>query len=171
LKNLRTFLKEINDEIIEFKEPLSRQYEIAAALRKFDGGKAVLVKEKETGVTVIGGVNGNRARLLRSIGVTQETLYPTLVDATKNPLKCEVSDGPVKEVLEKGNLNDIPVLTHFKGDPGPYITSGILHTKGQRVNRRMSVSIDSLFWIINGWRSGLCLDISIELLNWHGKRV
>jgi len=132
LKNLRTFLKEINDEIIEFKEPLSRQYEIAAALRKFDGGKAVLVKEKETGVTVIGGVNGNRARLLRSIGVTQETLYPTLVDATKNPLKCEVSDGPVKEVLEKGNLNDIPVLTHFKGDPGPYITSGILHTKGPK---------------------------------------
>ena len=130
MKNLRTFLKEINEEIIEFKEPLSRLYEIAAALRKFDGGKAVWVKEKETGVTVVGGVNGNRARLLRSIGVTQETLYPTLVDATKNQLKCEIGDGPVNEVVEKGNLNNIPVLTHFEGDPGPYITSGILHTKG-----------------------------------------
>ncbi|MCJ7732835.1 UbiD family decarboxylase, partial [Candidatus Bathyarchaeota archaeon] len=130
MKNLRTFLKEIEDETVTIKEPLSRQYEIAAALRKFDGGKAVIVKEKETGVTVVGGVNGNRPRLLRSIGVTPESLYPTMVEATKNPLKCKVGDGPVKEVVEEGNLNDIPVLTHFDGDPGPYITSGILHTKG-----------------------------------------
>ncbi len=130
MKNLRTFLREIEDETVTIKEPLSRQYEIAAALRKFDGGKAVIVKEKETGVTVVGGVNGNRPRLLRSLGVTPESLYPTMVEATKNPLKCKVGDGPVKEVVEEGNLNDIPVLTHFDGDPGPYITSGILHTKG-----------------------------------------
>jgi len=130
LKNLRTFLDEIIEEIVEIRESLSRQYEIAAALRKFDGGKAVRVKEKETGVSVVGGVNGERTRLFRSIGVTQETLYPTLIDATKNPMKCETGEGPVKEVVKEGNLNDIPVLTHFEGDPGPYITAGILHTKG-----------------------------------------
>lgn len=131
MNNLRTFLEEIENETVTIKEPLSRRYEIAAALRKFDGGKAVVVKEKETGVTVVGGVNGNRPRLLKSIGVTAETLYPTLINATKNPLKCElVETGPVKEVVEKGSLDAIPVLTHFEGDPGPYITSGIIHTKG-----------------------------------------
>ena len=130
MKNLRTFLEEIENEIVRIKEPLSREYEIAAALQKFDGGKTVIVKEKETGVTVVGGVNGNRARLLKSIGATQKTLYTTLINATKNPLKCEIENGPVKEVVKAGNLNDIPVLTHFSGDPGPYITSGILHTKG-----------------------------------------
>ena len=130
LKNLRTFLEEIKNEIIHIKEPLSRRYEIAAALRKFDGGKAVLVKEKVTGVTVVGGVNGNRPRLLKSIDVTPDNLYPVLIEATKNPLKCEVGDGPVKEVVEEGDLSNIPILTHFKGDPGPYVTSGILHTKG-----------------------------------------
>jgi len=131
MNNLRTFLEEIENETVTIKEPLSRRYEIAAALRKFDGGKAVVVKEKETGVTVVGGVNGNRPRLLKSIGVTAETLYPTLINATKNPLKCELVDsGPVKEVVEEGSLDAVPVLTHFEGDPGPYITSGILHTKG-----------------------------------------
>lgn len=133
MNNLRTFLKEIENETVTIKEPLSRRYEIAAALRKFDGGKAVMVEEKETGVTVVGGVNGNRPRLLRSIGVSAETLYPTLINATKNPLKCElVETGPVKDVVEKESLNAIPVLTHFDGDPGPYITSGILHTKGPK---------------------------------------
>lgn len=133
MNNLRTFLKEIENETVTIKEPLSRRYEIAAALRKFDGGKAVIVEEKETGVTVVGGVNGNRPRLLRSIGVSAETLYPTLINATKNPLKCElVETGPVKDVVEKGSLNAVPVLTHFDGDPGPYVTSGILHTKGPK---------------------------------------
>ncbi|MBD3173278.1 UbiD family decarboxylase [Candidatus Bathyarchaeota archaeon] len=129
LKNLRTFLDEINEEIVTIDEPLSRIYEIAATLKQFDGGKAVIVREEETGIRVVGGVNGSRNRLLRSIGVTQENLYPTLVEATKNPLKCKEGDGPVKEVVEEGNLNKVPVLTHFKGDPGPYITSGILYAK------------------------------------------
>jgi UbiD family decarboxylase len=132
LKNLRTFLEEIKNEVVNIKEPLSRRYEIAAALKKFDGGKVVVVKEKETGITVVGGINGNRPRILNSLGLTQETLYSTLIDATKTPLKCKIGDGQVKEVVKKGNINDIPVLTHFKGDPGPYITSGILHTKGPK---------------------------------------
>jgi anhydromevalonate phosphate decarboxylase len=130
LKNLRTFLDEIKDELIDIKEPLSRQYEIAAALRRFDGGKPIVVKEKDTGVTVVGGVNGDRSRLLSSIGVTQDDLYQTLVEATKNPIKCKRGEGPVKDVTKEGNLDEIPVLTHFEGDPGPYITSGIIHTKG-----------------------------------------
>ncbi len=129
MKNLRTFLDEINEEIATIDEPLSRVYEIAAALKQFDGGKVVIVREEETGIRVVGGVNGNRNRLIRSIGITQDNLYPTLVEATKNPLKCKKGDGPVKEVVEEGNLNKIPVLTHFKGDPGPYITSGILYAK------------------------------------------
>ena len=129
MKNLRTFLDEINEEIVTIDEPLSKIYEIAATLKQFDGGKAVIVREEETGIRVVGGVNGSRNRLLRSIGVTQENLYPTLVEATKNPLKCKKGDGPVKEVVGEGDLNKVPVLTHFKGDPGPYITSGILYAK------------------------------------------
>jgi UbiD family decarboxylase len=130
MKNLRTCLEEIKEDIIIIKEPLSRKYEIAAVLQRFDGRKPVMIKEKDTGVTVVGGINGNRSRLLKSIGVDQKNIYMTLNDATKNSIKCDIGDGPVKEVVEKGDLYDIPVMTHFKGDPGPYITSGILHTKG-----------------------------------------
>ena len=65
MKNLRTFLEEIQEEVVNINEPLSRRYEIAAALSKFDGGKVVVVKEKETGITVVGGINGNRPRLLK----------------------------------------------------------------------------------------------------------
>ncbi|MCW4049707.1 MAG: UbiD family decarboxylase [Candidatus Bathyarchaeota archaeon] len=130
MSDLRSFLKEIEDETIRIKEPLSVKYDVAAALRKWDGGKAVFVdKVKETGTRLVGGVCGSRPRILKGLGVKPDDLYPTLMNATKNPRKCKVGDGPVKEVVSEGSLKDVPVLTHFVGDPGPYITSGILYTR------------------------------------------
>ncbi|MCK4438613.1 UbiD family decarboxylase, partial [Candidatus Bathyarchaeota archaeon] len=129
MSDLRSFLEEIDDEVIRIKEPLSVKYEIPAALHRFDGGKVLLFENpKETGTRVVGGVCGARHRILKGMGLTAENLYEGIIHATKNPVKCKVGDGPVKEVVEEGSLKDIPVLTHFEGDPGPYITSGIVYT-------------------------------------------
>ncbi len=129
MSDLRSFLEEIDDEVIRIKEPLSVRYEIPAALHRFDGGKVLLFENpKETGTMVVGGVCGARHRILKGMGLTAENLYEGIIHATKNPVKCKVGDGPVKEVVEEGSLKDIPVLTHFEGDPGPYITSGIVYT-------------------------------------------
>ena len=130
MSDLRRFLGEVEGEIVRIREPLSSKYEIAAALQRWDGGNAVLVERvKETGTRVVGGVCGSRARIMRGLGVKAEDFYPAIIQATKNPVKCKVGDGPVKEVVEEGSLKDIPVLTHFDGDPGPYITAGIVYTR------------------------------------------
>ena len=130
MSSLRDFLKQITDETVHIEEPLSVRYDVSAALRRFDGGKAVYVHAtKPQGTPVVGGVSGNRSRIFKALNTSAENLYTTLTDATNHPLECEVTDGPVKEVVEPGNLSDIPVLTHFEGDPGPYITSGVIHTK------------------------------------------
>jgi len=130
MSDLRSFLRKYQDETITINEPLSRNFEIAAALKKFDGEKIVFIpEEKETKTSVVGGVCGNRERILKGLETTVDDLYLTLIEATKNPIKCKIGDGPVKEVVKEGNLSDIPILTHFKGDPGPYITSGIVYIK------------------------------------------
>ena len=130
MSDLRSFLEDIENEVIHIKEPLSKLYEVSAALQKFDGGKVLSFERvKEHDVRMIGGLCGSRPRVLNALGVTSDELYPTLINATKNPLKCNMGEGPVKEVVEEGSLADIPILTHFKGDPGPYITSGILYAK------------------------------------------
>jgi len=129
MSDLRSFLKEIDEEVIRIEEPLSTRYEIPAALQRFDGGKVLLFENpKETSIRVVGGVCGARHRILKGMGLTAENLYECIIHATKKPVKCNVGDGPVKEVVEEGSLKDVPVLTHFKGDPGPYITSGIVYT-------------------------------------------
>jgi UbiD family decarboxylase len=133
MSDLRSFLKQLEekDDLIKIKEPLSTKLEIAAALQRFDAGK-VLLFEKVKGYDekVVGGVCGTRDRILQGLGINAKDLYPRLQQAIKNPTRCEVVEkGPVTEVIEEGDLTKIPVLTHFNGDPGPFITSGILYAK------------------------------------------
>ncbi len=133
MSDLRSFLKQVEekDDLIKIKEPLSVKLEVAAALQRFDAGKVLLFENVEGyDVKVVGGVCGTRDRILQSLGINANELYPRLQQAIKNPMRCEVVEkGPVSEVVEEGDLTKIPVLTHFNGDPGPFITSGILFAK------------------------------------------
>jgi UbiD family decarboxylase len=133
LSDLRAFLKQLekSGDIIKIKEPLSPKLEMAAALQRFDAGKAVIFEETEGFDTkVVGGVCGTRGRILQGLGIEAKDLYPRLQQAIKNPKKCEVVEkGSILEVVEEGDLTKIPILTHFDGDPGPFITSGILYAK------------------------------------------
>jgi len=133
LSDLRTFLKQIEerDDLIRIKEPLRTNLEVAAALQRFDAGKALLFEKVEGyDVKVVGGVCGTRDRILLGLGIEAKDLYPRLQQAIKSPNRCEVVEkGPVTEVIEESDLTKIPILTHFNGDPGPFITSGILYAK------------------------------------------
>ena len=133
MSDLRAFLKHLekSGDIIKIKEPLSPRLEMAAALQRFDAGKAIMFeKTKGFDTKVVAGVCGTRGRILQGLGIEAKDLYTRLQQAIKNPKKCEVAEkGPVLEVVEEGDLTKIPILTHFDGDPGPFITSGILYAK------------------------------------------
>jgi 2,5-furandicarboxylate decarboxylase 1 len=154
MSDLRSFLEDIENEVIHIKEPLSKLYEVSAALQKFDGGKVLSFERvKEHDVRIIGGLCGSRPRIFRALGVEPDELYPALINAGKNPLKCKIGDGPVKEVVEEGSLADIPVLTHFKGDPGPYITSGVIYSKNPETSEE-NVSFHRLL-VLDDKRMGI----------------
>jgi UbiD family decarboxylase len=133
LSDLRAFLKHLekSGDIIKINEPLSPRLEMAAALQRFDAGKAIMFeKTKGFDTKVVGGICGTRGRILQGLGIEAKDLYTRLQQAIKSPKKCEVAEkGPVLEVVEEGDLTKIPILTHFDGDPGPFITSGILYAK------------------------------------------
>jgi 2,5-furandicarboxylate decarboxylase 1 len=130
--DLRGFLHRLDEEgdLVHIEESLLPRFEISAMLRRFDGDKALIFEKVEGyGTKVVGGVCGTRQRILKALGVEAEAIFERLLHAVRNPTPCEVGDGPVKEVVEQLSLSDIPVLTHFEGDPGPYVTSGILYAR------------------------------------------
>jgi 2,5-furandicarboxylate decarboxylase 1 len=133
MSELRNFINVIEaaGDLIRVEEPMSPRLDISSALQKFDGKKALFfenVKGYEN--QIVGGVCGTRARILGALKVEEENLYTLLQHAIENPMPCDVVDGPVKEVVvDDPKLSDFPILTHFGDDPGPYITSAVLHAR------------------------------------------
>jgi 2,5-furandicarboxylate decarboxylase 1 len=132
--SLRDFLRlmEKRKEVLHVKDPLSTSFEIPFVMKKFDKDGPVLLFEKVKGfdVKVVANVVGTRRRTCDGLGVDQEGLYQRLTEAWASPMKPKiVSDGPVKEVVEKVDLSKFPFLTHFERDAAPYITSAVVYAK------------------------------------------
>jgi len=145
--SLRSFLEENErkGQILHIKDQVSLRFEISSIIKAFDGGP-ILFFDKIKGYTtkVVANVCGTRERICSALNVDLEGLYRRLIDAWWSPVPPKiVKECPVKEVVEKPKLSKIPVLTHFKKDAGPYITSAIVYA-GSPDRKIENVSIHRL---------------------------
>lgn len=132
--SLRDFLKrmEAEGEVLHIKDKVSPKFEMAALMKTFDKGPIILFENvKKSSTKVVANVCATRERICKALNISRERLYNRLVEAWKNPTTPKiVEDGPVKDVVkERFDLSEIPVLTHFKYDAGPYITSAIISAR------------------------------------------
>jgi UbiD family decarboxylase len=130
---LRTFLQIVEErgELVRIEEEVSPRFEIASILKEYDNGPAVFFeKVKGSKMKTVGGVCGTRDRLSLAIGTEKTKIHETLSQAYNNLTKPRlIKDAPVKELIEKPNLIDLPIVTHYEKDAGPYITAGIVFAK------------------------------------------
>lgn len=131
--SLRDFLSEMDrkGEVLHVEDELSPRFEISAVIKEFDGGP-ILYFHRVSGhdMPVVAGVCANRGRICDALKVDMQTLYTRLLEACDRPLEPKVvSDGPAMEVSEEPRLGRLPILTHYEGDAGPYITSAIVSAR------------------------------------------
>ncbi|MGB9959512.1 MAG: UbiD family decarboxylase [Candidatus Bathyarchaeales archaeon] len=131
--SLRSFLEnmEKRGEVLHVKDETSPSFEIPYIMKSFDNEGPILLFENVAGskTKVVANVCGTRNRICEALGVERNGLYQKLLEAWRSPKKPKiVEDGAVKEV-EESDLFKVPVLTHFEMDPGPYITSAVIHAK------------------------------------------
>jgi UbiD family decarboxylase len=131
--SFRDFLgkMEVEKEVLHIKDEVSTRFEIAYIMKHFDNQGPILLFEnvKNHKVKVVGNICGDRNRICKALGVSQNELYSHLTSAWRCPEKPKiVADGPVKEIVEK-DLSNVPVLTHFEKDAGPYFTSAVVYAK------------------------------------------
>lgn len=131
--SLRSFLEEMEKrgEVVHVEDKVSPRFEVSSIMKAFDGGPVLFfdkVKGHET--KIVANVCGTRERICSSLNVSPESLYEKLIEACRSPISPRiVTDGPVKEVVEKASLSRIPILTHFERDAGAYITSAIVSAR------------------------------------------
>jgi len=131
--SLREFLKQMGTEkeVLHVKDEVSTKFEIPFIMKSFDDLGPILLFEnvKDYETKVVANVCGTRKRICSALNVDHDGLYQRLTEAWRSPRKQKiVGDGAVKEIAEN-DLSKIPVLTHFEGDAGPYITSAVVYAR------------------------------------------
>jgi len=129
---LRDFIEELNrrGDLISVLYPLDTKYEISAVLSemgKKEGPAILFERVKGHRLPVVGNLLGTRKRLALALGIDPEKLFEQFPKRMEKRLPPVLTrDASPKEVVKKGiDLKKLlPVLTHYAGDSGPYITSG-----------------------------------------------
>jgi len=122
-----------NGELFTLSAPLSPKFEISTVISELGKKETpALLFEKVKGYSfpIVGNLLGTRKRLSRALGVDQENFFETaLTKLEKRIPPVLVKDRTPKIIVTPKEKIDLlkllPILTHYAGDSGPYITSGI----------------------------------------------
>jgi 2,5-furandicarboxylate decarboxylase 1 len=132
IKDFIESLKE-NGELLTLSTPLSPKFEISTFISELGKKEApALLFEKVSGYEfpVIGNLLGTKKRLSMALGVDQENFFENALSKLKKRIPpVLVKDRTPKIIVTKKAKIDLlkflPILTHYAGDSGPYITSGM----------------------------------------------
>lgn len=136
--SFRGFLELLSSEgkLREVKKSLSPVYDVSAIV-----GKEPTLFTDVGGSKVVMNILGTRELLAEALGVAPDNIMHHLSSVQHNGRVRIVADSPTKDIIEKPDLQKIPILTHFEGDGAPYITAGIVVSEYEGI---MNASIHRL---------------------------
>ena len=117
-------LKEVSEPVSPFLEVTNRAW-----------GAGPIIFDHVEGHKCCLNILGSRDLLARALGIPAQDMVRHLSSMDYSGQVQEVDSMPFQEVVSSPDLSRLPILTHFAGDGGPYITSGVVVTKyGERFN-------------------------------------
>ena len=132
--DFRSFLSllEEGDDLVRIKKSVSARFELAGLVSKLEGKKAVVFdKVRESKIAVASNIRHPKA-VFSTVGATYEkSIHTRITEAiAEASLSTLVGNAPFQENSSR-DLFDLPIVTHFEKDAGPYITSSIVFAKDQ----------------------------------------
>jgi len=137
----RTFISEVetcsSSQVLKINQEISSAYEITAFVSSLEkrGITPLFIFEnvKGSSIPVVTNLLGSRTRVAIALGVPNERLHSEYSRRVSTPI-------PVRKVKKSAahfrilegsqiDISEFPVLTHFKDDPAPYITAGLMVAK------------------------------------------
>lgn len=136
-------------ELVRVKQDVSAEFELAAVTAKLDGKQAVLFeKVRGSKIGVACNVVGTPKRFYLAVAGSRKAnqadvkkaIHARITEALAHLSEPSKSQGGAPfEKNSSRNLNDLPIVTHFEKDAGPFITSSIVFAKDQeRGNQNQS---------------------------------
>ena len=152
--DLRSFLSylEKRGELITIHKKVKKKFELAAIISKFDKKEAVMFTNvDESKFKVVSNILGTRERFfygIESSGPINKIDLSNLGNIGPEYYPKEFSnDAPFYSNSTK-NLYDLPIVSHFEKDAGPFITSSTVYVKDQE-NGNQNSSVHRMLLLNN----------------------
>ena len=156
---MRDYIQKLSErgELHVVERQVDPRFELAAVVGRSqqESDFPVLFRNvKGTAMPVISNVFGSHARLCEIIGTTRGNFcrhWQAMVDDGPGPGRAGACEGAVEEERIQGKISELPHVTYFEHDAGPYITAGVFLAKEPETgvpnlsfSRAMMVSDDEL---------------------------
>jgi len=152
--DLRSFLSNLEKrgELITIHKKVKKKFELAAIISKFDKKEAVMFTNvDESKFKVVSNILGTRERFfygIESSGPINKIDLSNLGNIGPEYYPKEFSnDAPFYSNSTK-NLYDLPIVSHFEKDAGPFITSSTVYVKDQE-NGNQNSSVHRMLLLNN----------------------
>jgi UbiD family decarboxylase len=138
LRNYISLIKKSGD-LKTIKTQVSTKYEIAGITAKLDGSYAVLFENiKESNFNLVSNLVGTRKRFAQAIGSNEAKIHEKVISAIKKAKKPKIVSSAKFMENNSRNLSELPTVTHFEKESGPFITSSIAYVKNPETGKQNS---------------------------------
>ncbi len=128
--SLRDYIRKLDDQksLLHVRAPVSKTLEISGVLKELEPRPVLFENVREAPFQVIGNLFCSKSVFADYFGIQVAQIIPFLTEGIKKRTACEVvARAPCQEVvLEKPDLDLLPILFHCDGDGGNYISSGVV---------------------------------------------
>ena len=139
--SFRSYIEELklNKQLLQISKPVSKTYEIAGLLKQAEPRPLLFTNVRESEFDVIGNLFCSKQFFADYFKIKSEEIIPMLIQAIKNRKTCQViKNAPCQEiVMEKPDLNFLPILKHCEKDGGNYISSAVVITSHPKYGQNM----------------------------------
>lgn len=121
------------------KRRVSAEYEIAGVTARMDGSDAVLFENiRGSRYRLVSNLVGTRERFAMAVGCGVEAIHERMISAIRGAKRPRVASRGRFMENKSRDLEGVPIVTHFEKEPGPFITSSMVHVKNPESGRQNS---------------------------------
>lgn len=152
--DLRSFLSNLErrGELITIHKKVKKKFELAAIISKFDKKEAVMFTNiDESKFKVVSNILGTRERFFYGIESSTPNIkvdLSNLGNIGSDYYPKEFSNDALFYNNSTKNLYDLPIISHFEKDAGPFITSSTVYVKDQE-NGNQNSSVHRMLLLNN----------------------